>query len=394
MRQKRGFDYTTVLLLIVLAAAIICFFIVPIEAPEFDKAAAREPVEVYFHNIWPECALEGIREDYTGEVLIIEHEYTQKGKTYKLVDIYDNFLEGSNVRHILMQRVPENVQPNAFAGVEGVTIYNDRGITEDMEWAKNVTVRPIEEFYDLVNPGTSYRFEFSAEQLVNAVTNWFGDIKLLLLTIIPFALVMFLLCFLRQKNGRGNPLWPIFRSGIGKWLFTAFSYAVALITAVALFCEEVDMGMDSYAVTEFLLDWPLKVLAVIGVLFLISDLFRRDFPWFIARWVVRGTITMVVIAVCAVVAWVVATIITENLATFRALYALGLSLFLCVIFGGGGKVNSGIKSRMESSTVITESGSSMRVDHYSHGTYVGNDQIVDFGSDTMTGASGEVYKKY
>ena len=392
--QKRGFDYTTVLLLLVVAATFICMFISPVEAPDFDWDAAKGPVHVYFHNVYLECALTGIDEDYAGEFLVIERQYKKAGEDYKLASIRDNMLTGSNIRHILMQRLPETIEPNAFAGVEGVIVYTDQTITEDMEWAQYVAIQPEEDFYELVNPGKSYRFEFSAAQLWTSIQNWAGDMKTFLGTSVALSLVMFLLCFLRQKNGRGNPLWPIFRSGIGKWLFVAFSYAVGLVTAVALFCEEADIGMDVYVVTEFLTGWPLIVLAVFGGLFLFKDLFSKDFPWFIARWVVRAAITGLVIAFCAIVAWVVATIVSENLAMFRVLYILGLALFVSGFVGGSGKANSGIMSRMESSTVIAEDGSSRRVDHYSHGTYVGNDQIVGFGSDTMTGASGQVYKKY
>jgi hypothetical protein len=226
------------------------------------------------------------------------------------------------------------------------------------------------------------------------VKNWAGDEKVMLWYTVPAAVVMLLLAALRQKTGHANPLWPVFRSGIGKGLFTFYSVAVGFVTALVLFCEEVDMDLDVYGVVEYMLGWPLTVLAVIGGLFLLWDLFNKDFPWFIARWVVRITITLLIVLICAVVGWVVATIVTENLAMFKALYIIGLALFLCTIVGAGPSIERKAKAKMNPYLAIAEDGTSIRIDYYDYGTYVGKDQIVAIGEDTMTGQSGQIYKKH
>jgi len=186
----------------------------------------------------------------------------------------------------------------------------------------------------------------------------------------------------------------VFRGGVGKTLFVVFSYAVGILTVLALFCEEAEVGLDLYGVVEWATDWPVKALAVIGGLFLLGDLLRPDFPWFLARWVVRAAITLIVVFFCAAVGWVAAVIVTENLGLFKALYIGGLALFVSIFVGGSAKIDGAISAHTESSFAIAENGSHLRVDHYSHGTYVGGDQIVGFGTDTMTSASGRVYKKW
>lgn len=393
MEKRRGFDYTTVLLLLVIGAMILGMFVETIEPVEFDWDAAQDAADLYFHNVRPECVLEGVNQEYTGDVLVLDYTYTKKGETYKLVEIRENVLVGSNIRHVWLSRLPQNIHPDAFAGVEGVTVYLDWEITEDMEWAKHVTIKTSEDFIKITEPGNSYRLNFSAEQLVDFVKRWAGDEKVMLRTTAPAALLMILLCYLRQRSGRGNPLWPVFRSGIGKWLYLIYSIVVGLVTALLLFCEEVDMGLDVYGAVEFLTGWPLKVLIAMFIAFLLSDLVRNDFPWFVARWVVRTLITLLIVLVCALVGYVVAVIVTENLGLFKTLYTLGLMLFLCIIVSGGNTANNRVMTGMQSSTVISDGGS-MRVDYYSYGTYVGGDQIVGFGSDTMTGASGKIYKKW
>lgn len=155
-----------------------------------------------------------------------------------------------------------------------------------------------------------------------------------------------------------------------------------------------DIGLDVYGVVEFMLGWPVYVLAGIAVLFLLSDLISGDFPWFIARWAVRAAITVLIIMFCAAAGYVLAIIVTENVGLFKTLYILGLTAFVGMLFGGGVTADKGLKTRMKPYTVITESGESVRVDYYTHGTYVGDDQIVGFGSDTMTGISGSIYKKH
>lgn len=392
--QKRGFHFTTILLLMVIAAMVTGIFVQVTEPVAFDWDAAAGAVDIYFHNVRRECALRGVDQGYEGEVLYVDRSYTKNGTRYTLTDIYENVLAGTNIRHVKLSKIPENVHPDAFAGTEGVIVYTDQEITGDMTWAQYVTIRPSEDFKKVSDPGPSYRLVFTWAQAKNFVKNWAGDEKVMLGTTLIPALAMLLICALRQWCGRGNPLWPVFRSGLGKGLFVAFSYAAGILTALTLFCEEADVGVDVYGVVEFLLGWPVKALAVIGGLFLLSDLLRRDFPWFAARWVVRIAITLLVVMFCAAVGWVAAVIVTENLGLFKTLYILGLVLFVSLFVGGSGKVDSSIQKGMESSFVTSESGAHMRVDHYSHGTYVGNDQIVGFGSDTMTGESGQVYKKY
>ena len=396
--QKRKFDFTTWLLVIVLVIAFIGIFVVPVKAPEFDWTDARTSVKLHYNQTQSNCTWTGIEADYTGEAIVLEKQYAykQNGQTrnYTVNAVSANVLVGSNVRHVRLRDIPKNISPRAFDGVEGVTVYTDQEITEDMKWAKNVTIRSIEEFDKLVNPGTSYRFDFSATRFMTAVKEWAADEKIMLGTLVPLAVVMIVLSFLRQKSGYGNPLWPLFRDGFSKWMFIIFELLIGVVTAITLFCEEADIGMDLYGVTEFMLGWPMKVLLVIAALFLLADLFSKDFPWFAARWVIRITMAVVIICFCAAVGWIAATIVTENLGLFKILYIIALIMLLTIPVSSGSSLESGIKANVNPYTVITESGSSMRVDYYSHGTYVGGDQIVNFSADTFTGASGKIYKKY
>lgn len=393
--QKRGFDFTTLLLLILIAASFVGMFIKPIEPVEFDWDAARDAAEIYFHNVYLECSVKGVQESYTGECLVLETGYQKNRKTYKMVEIREGILEGTNIRHVRISRPPENIDPNAFTGVEGVTVYVDfPEAVADQPWAQHVTIATAEEFGQITNPSTTYVLEFTADQFLTNVRLVAGDERVMLRTVVPLAVALFLLCFLRQKTGRANPLWPVFRAGFRKWAFIIYSFLVGLLTAVILFCEEADIGLDLYDFQESLMGWPMTVLLVVGVLFLVSDLFQKDFPWFFARWVVRCAIMVLILIFCALVGYVVAVIVTENLGLFKTLYILGLIAFVGIIMGGGSKVNNGVKISMRAGTVISESGSSMRVDYYSHGTYVDGDQIVGFGSDTLTGASGHIYKKF
>lgn len=393
--QKRGFDFTTPLLLILIAASFVAMFIRPIEPVEFDWNAAKNCAEIYFHNVYLECAVEGVQELYPGECLVLETGYKKHSKTYKLTEIRAGILEGTNIRHVRISRPPENIHPDAFTGVEGVTVYVDfPEAVADAPWAQNVTIASAEDFNLITDPDTTYVLEFTADRFLTNARLVAGDERVMLRTVVPLAVALFLLCFLRQKTRRPNPLWPVFRSGFRKWAFIIYSFLVGLLTAVILFCEEADIGLDLYDFQEFLMGWPVYVLLGVGGLFLVSDLFQKDFPWFFARWVVRCAIMVLILIFCALVGYVVAVIVTENLGMFKTLYILGLILFVSIFFGGGSKVNDGVKSRMRTGTVISENGTSMRVDYYDYGTYVGDDQIVGFGSDTFTGASGQIYQKY
>lgn len=390
--KKRGFDYTTVLLLVVAAACLVGMFFSPIETVEFDWDVARAPVKLYFHNVYPECTLQGIDPEYTGDIVVVEMNYRKNGKDYTLTDIADSFLAESGVRHIRFTRLPENVSAGAFDVGEEVTIYVDY-VPSSVELPSNVVVKSTEDFAKLIEPKQDFEFIPSTEQLLHAVETWAGDERVMLGTTVPLALVMFLLCFLRQKSGRANPLWPIFRNSVGKFLFTAFCYTVGFVTAVLLFCEEVDVGLDFYSGVEFLMGWPLKVLLVASGLFLLKDLLSRDFPWFIARWVVRIAIAVVIIMICAAVGWAVAAIVTANAGFFRLLYILLLICVLTIPISGGNKVERVVKVNMRPERVIADDGTSVRVDYFADSTYVGDDLILDYGPDTMRGASGREYRK-
>ena len=403
-KKKKSFDYTTLLLILLILVSFISMFFSPVEVEEYDLSAARKAVNLSYNEFKPECSLTGLKRSYSGTILILSEEYDN----YTLKYIHEEILVGTNVRHVLMETIPTYVFGKAFAGVDGVTVYTDAEITEDMEWAQYVTIRPTAEFEEMVHPTSGFpcRFEISFAQLKNTVTRIAGDEKLMLAATVPFALLVILLSVLRQKSGRVNPMWPIFKPGFGKGLYIFFCVLTGLVVAVVLFCETAELdfydqlGWDLYVITEFFLKYPTIFLVVVHLLFLGWDLCHKDFPWFIARWVVRAAIVVLTILISAVIGWLVGWIVGANLGLFRLLYFLGLTLSLCILVSGGRGVDKGITTRMDpgssggrGSFVTAEDGTSHIVSDYGYGLYVGDDQIVGQSDTTMTGISGQIYKK-
>lgn len=397
-KGRKRFDFCVILLLLVVAVAATLVFMKPIPVPDYDLGAAERPVKLEFNGFKRECSLVDLVSGYHEPILVLKDRYDG----YQLRYIHDNILEGTQVRHVLMETIPEYVFELAFCGVEGVTVYTDQQITEDMKWAKHVTVRSLADREALIHPtyDLPFYFDFSVERVKEAVQEWAGSEQVMLNTTVPFALVIIGLCLLRQKVGFPNPLWPIFRPCLGKMLFSIAVVLTGIVVGVALFCEAAelevfeDSGWDLYVITEFVLDVPVKILAVLHGLFLLWDLFRRDFPWFIARWVVRAAIVLLAIIAFAIAGWILGSVVAANLGLVKLLWFLCLLMFLVTIFGGGTVIDRSAKAKMRPYTVISEDGSSVRVDSYTHGIYVGNDLIVGEGSDSMTGESGRIYKKF
>jgi len=151
-------------------------------------------------------ALWGVDSAYEGEALYVERSYTKDGTRYTLTSIGANVLVDTNIRHVKLSKLPKDIDPRAFAATEGVTVYTDDKITEDMLWAQHVTIRPSEDFAKITDPGNSYELVFTAEQAKAFAARLAGDEKVMLgMTLIP-ALALLLICALRQVCGRGNPL--------------------------------------------------------------------------------------------------------------------------------------------------------------------------------------------
>ena len=401
-------DFATLILVLLMIAFAIAVSLLWKYQSAVDPEAARSAV--LGTGMGARGVLTEIDDSYTGIAIIIPDTIEDR----PITDIGPMLLSGSNVYHVLMEKIPENVDRRAFWGTTALTIYTDVPGAADMLWAEDVTIRPTSDFQYLINNDGSLRSKTRAFML-NLKGNLHRSTRSLtaiLITLLVSSILVRLLGRLRVKCGYSNPLWIIREPGWIRFFYILANIMICIVSFTIMYCES-DTGMihrlypiDTDLIGNFFNNWPLKITVVLCAIVLISDILHKDFPWCIARIISRFTVMLCLTCVSAVIGFALEQImeVPDNAEMFNAMYILSFFLMPAILSpggGGGGKKRGGNQENSRftrrqsfSGTVFTPENETAYVRYSSGDMYVGDDVIVSESSDYLVGASGRSYQKH
>lgn len=409
-KAKRSPDFATLILIILMLAFAIAVSILWNYQTAVDPEAARSAV--LGTGMGARGILTEIDDSYTGTAIIIPDTIDDR----PITDIGPMLLSGSDVYHVLMEKIPENVDRRAFWGTTALTIYTDAPGASDMQWAEDVTIRPASDFQYILNSDRSL-----GGRMRSFLLNFKGNLHrstrsltAILITLLASSLLVRLLGRMRVKSGYPNPLSIIREPDWIRFLYILANIMICIVTFVIMYCES-DTGMihrlypiDTDGIGNFFNNWPLKITVGLCAIVLISDVFHKDFPWFIARIISRLTVMLCLTCASAASGFVLEQImeVPENAEMFHVMFIIGFFLMPGILSPGGGGGNGksrGSNSQSEpgysrrqsfSGTVFTPENDPAYVRYDSSGMYVGNDRIVAENSTSLVGASGRSYQKH
>jgi len=408
-RTGHSLDFATLILIILMIAFAIAVSILWTFQSAVDPEAARSAV--LGTGMGARGILTEIDDSYTGTAIIIPDTIDDR----PITDIGPMLLSGSDVYHVLMEKIPENVDRRAFWGTTALTVYTDAPGAADMQWAEDVTIRPTSDFQYILNSDRSI-----GGRMRSFMINFKGNLHrstrsltTILIMLLVSSILVRMLGRLRVRSGYPNPLRIIREPGWIRFLYILANILICIVTFVIMYCES-DTGMihrlypiDTDSIGNFFNNWPLKITVGLCAIVLISDVFHKDFPWFIARIISRLTVMLCLTCASAGLGFVLEQImeVPENAKMFNVMFIIGFFLMPGILSpgGGGGGESSGsgsqsgpgyTRSQSFSGTVLTPENDLAYVRHDSVGMHVGNDRIVAENSHTLVGASGRSYQKH
>ena len=300
-KNRHSPDSATLLLVLLMAAFAIAVSILWSFQSAIDPEAARSAV--LGTGMGARGVLTEIDDSYTGTAIIIPDTIDDR----PITDIGPMLLSGSNVYHVLMEKIPENVDRRAFWGTTALTVYTDVPGAADMQWAEDVTIRPTSDFQYILNSDRSI-----GGRMRSFMLNFKGNLHrstrslvVILILLLCSSILVRLLGRLREKNGYPNPLHIIRDPGWIRFFYILANIMICIVAFIVMYCET-DTGMihrlypiDTDSIGNFFNNWPLKITVGLCAIVLISDIFHKDFPWCIARIISRFTVMLCLTSCCA-----------------------------------------------------------------------------------------------
>jgi len=416
---RKRFDLAGVLVYVLIVCICLAVWLITgmINDPNADQLAdqAAQNAILYAQTGDGSVILEGIDPSYRGAGIEIPSEIDGLW-VYR---IESDFLKGSDVRHVLMDELPNSVADDAFSGTDGLVIYADNSRIVMESWAQGIEIRPEAEFENVPKVEIKH-VDRKANLMLLWKSPWF-----VIGVAAAFLTGLWLLGKLRVSQGFEDP-YKIpnhnknkMKMGFFKKLYIIGTTLAAIIGFLLVFGENFDYYADysqmMVTVNGYAKTYGIPVVGGMLALVLIRDLFRKDLLWLLPRLVIRVSLSALFVGLGAGIGMILADMGNHMLLARGVIIMISIAIPTLAIASviaplmvltGIDKIGSGQTTTLEegekprpsrrsyqSITVRAPDGSLIAVRQYSHGAYVGDDEIVAVDSRTVTGASGTVYTK-
>lgn len=419
--MKKKVDFGSLILVLVLIAVFVLFCSgkQPLLYSE-EETLALISCGSYDDGIFEYDTLEfyAVGAQYESEYLSIPSTYY--GFTVDSVNARA-FL-GTPIRYVLL---PDSIRNITYPAASEIVMFTDNEELAELCLSNGFQTMGTEKYYEMLDE--AQRLPFSIQNVWKNFETLAGTPWIIAVVLAIYFLIK-LCAKLREKAGYDNPLDVLTDYGNPmNLLFVLVQCMAALLVFYLMLFETEEIGINSEALMEAMLNWPLKITAGAFGLVLIVDLFYKNLiPWYLGRVVLRGVRLLIAMGIGAALGALLGTVSLQfrfivhlvagaPVPLFFIICGIGATVLLYIFLGifapkkkkkqslnndfdgfGGFGSSSGIPSG-STTTLIGPDRVSYPVHNVGYGYMVNGKLLIDFdpyGDNRPVDEDGNEYLRY